>query len=279
MRDVRFVWRWIPPGRFLMGSPADEPGRYDEEGAQREVTLTRGYWLGEAPVTQAQWMAITGGSPSHFQGPSELPVEQVSWLEARSFAATLNELVPGLAAALPTEAQWEHACRAGTTTALPTGGITLRGENDAPELDAIAWYGGNSGNDLEVSNGHDSRKWPQKQYPHREAGAHRVKLKQPNPWGIYDMLGNVWEWCADAWSVVDSSEAQRDPLVKGDDEAGRVVRGGSWSNHARGCRSACRSGDHPGNRRLGLGLRLAAGQELQAAEPQARSAPEGPDRR
>ena len=283
VKGVRFVWRWIPPGRFLMGSPKDEPGRYDDEGPQHTVILTRGYWLGEAPVTQGQWQAVMGKNPSHFQGPAELPVESVTWPECVEFAGRLNDLVPGLGAALPTEAQWEHACRAGSQTPLyktrrTTGEITIRGERNAPELDAIAWYGGNSGNELEVTNGEHSTGWSEKQYPHTKAGTHRVKGKEPNAWGLYDMLGNVWEWCADEWSGY-PAEPQRDPYVSGTAEAGRVVRGGSWVNDARSCRSACRDWGGPDDRWLNLGLRLAAGQEPRAAEPPGAERRLGPDRR
>ena len=199
LNEATFVWRWIPPGTFLMGSPEDEPGRYGDEGPQHRVTISRGFWLGEAPVTQAQWRAITGENPSRFQGPEELPVEQVNWHDSVAFTAKLNERCPRLFAALPTEAQWEYACRAGSTAALYTGGITLKGQCNAPELDPIAWYAGNSGNELEVTNPYDSKDWPEKQYPHTQAGTHRVKQKLPNAWGLYDMLGNVWEWCADGW--------------------------------------------------------------------------------
>ncbi len=272
VNDVRFVWRWICRGSFQMGSPKDEPGRWEAEGPKHKVTLSRGFWLGETPVTQAQWQAVMGENPSYFKGPGELPVEQVTWPECKAFAEKLNALFPGLHSALPTEAQWEYACRAGTETALYTGGITVKGENNAPELDEIAWYGGNSGVDLEVSNGENSKGRPNKQHPHTLAGTHRVKLKKPNAWGLHDMLGNVWEWCADEWdekAYAKRAAGATDPFLDSTDEsAHRVLRGGSWGGRARGCRSACRGGDAPGNRFLFLGLRLAAGQnEPSAAEP------------
>jgi formylglycine-generating enzyme required for sulfatase activity len=277
---VPFVLRWIPPGRFLMGAPEDENGRDDDEGPQHEVTISRGFWMGETPVTQAQWRAVVEAtnakrkakerldpSPSHFKGPPELPVEQVSWDDCRKFCDRFNQLLregPGFG--LPTEAQWEYACRAGTTTALYTGPLTIPGLNNGPELDPVAWYGGNSGQDLEVTNPYDSSDWPEKQYNHQKAGTHRVKLKQPNAWGLYDTLGNVWEWCVDA-KVPYSVEATVDPCANGGEGAFRVVRGGSWSDQARNCRAAIRFDGPPGNHWGNLGFRLAAGQEFQAAEP------------
>ncbi len=277
---VPFVLRWIPPGRFLMGSPEDENGRDDDEGPQHEVTISRGFWMGETPVTQAQWRAVVEATnakrkakerlkpaPSHFKGPPELPVEQVSWDDCRKFCDRFNQLLregPGFG--LPTEAQWEYACRAGTTTALYTGPLTIRGERDGPELDLIAWYGGNSGQDLEVTNPYHSSHWPEKQYNHQKAGTHRVKLKQPNVWGLYDTLGNVWEWCVDA-KVPYSVEARVDPRAKEEKGANRVVRGGSWDYLARDCRAAFRGVRLPGFDWYDLGFRLAAGQEFQAAEP------------
>ena len=283
---VEFVLRWIPPGRFLMGSPPDEPGRWEHEGPQHEVMLTDGFWVGEAPVTQEQWRAVVETAatrekgaaaptspgprlkpgPSLFNGPPTLPVEQVSWTDSVDFSTLLEACLdhsPGFW--LPTEAQWEYACRAGTTTPPYSGGITVLGENNAPELDAIAWYGGNSGVDVEVSNPIDSTKWPEKQFDHSRAATHRVKLKLPNAWGLYDMIGNVWEWCADSWSEY-GAVAVRD---RAPDEAGalRVVRGGSWGVGAQGCRAACRDRGGPGVRGGSLGLRLFAGPAPEAAEP------------
>ena len=102
---------------------------------------------------------------------------------------------------LPSEAQWEYACRAGTETALYSGNLEILGERNAPALDPIAWYGGNSGVDFDLKDGHDSSDWSEKQYPHTRAGTRPVKLKRVNPWGLYDLLGNVWEWTQDPWHV------------------------------------------------------------------------------
>ena len=296
IRAVPFVLRWIPPGRFLMGSPDDEPGRYDWEGPRHEVRITRGFWMGETPVTQAQWRAVIEAAgeqpgllnrlrgrqtlnpgPSYFKGPAELPVEQVSWEDSTLFCRLVDALMPeGPGFRLPTEAQWEFACRAGTDTALYTGAIEIRGESNAPALDPVAWYGGNSGNELEVTNPWDAKGWPDRQYPHNQAGTHRVKLKQPNAAGLYDMLGNVWEWCRDTWDEQEFAkrpEGATDPLVDEGGGAYRVVRGGAWLSQARDCRAAIRSRHHPGLRIGFLGLRLSAGQELQAAEPQGAERP------
>ncbi len=276
---VPFVMRWIPPGRFLMGSPEDETGRFDTEGPQHEVTLTRGYWLGETPVTQAQWRAVVQAAgadpswfqkllgkkgemepePSHFRG-DDLPVEQVDWQQSSVFCRLLSRLLQaslpaGLQFRLPSEAEWEYACRAGTTGAFNDGSACTAPQGKDPALEGLGWFDANS----------DGR-------------THAVKGKPPNSWGLCDMHGNVWEWCADGFTAY-TGDAESDPFVSPKSEARRVVRGGSWDDLARLCRSACRDGFDPGIRWDSLGLRLAAGQELRAAEPQARSAFGGPARR
>ncbi len=252
--------RWIGPGTFTMGSPDSEAGRLDREGLQHEVTLTKGYWLGDTPVTQALWKAVMGGdNPSRFQS-DDRPVEQVSWKDCERFVGRLNELVPGMEARLPTEAEWEHACRAGKQTATWLGDLEILGANNAPLLDEIAWYGGNSGHHFDLEEGAESSGWPEKQYPHTRAGTRPVGQKQPNPFGLYDMLGNVYEWCAD-WYGPYANEPVCDP--RGPDEGSdRVVRGGSWYSHARGVRAALRLWGPPSGRNDYLGFRLARGQVL-----------------
>ncbi|MCA8968005.1 MAG: formylglycine-generating enzyme family protein, partial [Planctomycetes bacterium] len=140
---------------------------------------------------------------------------------------------------LPSEAQWEHACRAGTETAIYTGDLAILGTNNAPALHPIAWYGGNSGVDYDLQNGKDSSGWPEKQYPHTKAGTHPVKLKRANPWGLYDMLGNVWEWCQDDKRNYDKT-TQTNPMGSLDAGSYHVIRGGSWNGLARYMRAAYR---------------------------------------
>jgi formylglycine-generating enzyme required for sulfatase activity len=272
IRSVPFTLRWIPPGSFLMGSPEGEPGRQKNEGPQHRVTISKGYWMAETPVTQAQWRAVVeavygtragGGffspnklnrSPSHYKGPAELPVEQVSWEDSTAYCRLLNALLPdGPGFHLPTEAQWEYACRAGTDTAFNDGsGCTLPSGKD-PALDRLGWFGDNSGSQT-----------------------HPVKQKLANRNGLHDMHGNVWEWCADAWYDY-SAESATNPRHDGEKGANRVLRGGSWVSHARYCRAAYRCGDRPGARWFGPGLRLAAGQEQ--AEPQQKERSDLPERR
>jgi formylglycine-generating enzyme required for sulfatase activity len=232
--------RWIPPGRFLMGSPEDEKGRYDNE-LQHWVTLTKGYWLADAPCTQAEWLAVMGTEPSNFKGPN-LPVEQVSWEECQAFCEKLQLRFPGLQARLPSEAEWEYACRAGTASAFNDGSSCTEPEGKDPTLDKLGWFDQNSGGQT-----HDVR-----------------EKKPPNQWGLHDMHGNVWEWCADGYSEYTADE-QVDP-TGADTGHGRVLRGGSWGNWARNCRSAGRLGGRPDDRFHYLGFRLASGQSEQVSQ-------------
>jgi formylglycine-generating enzyme required for sulfatase activity len=261
--------RWVPAGRFWMGSPPEETrglAREDYERAwfereypRHQVTMSQGFWLFDTPCTQALWEAVTGGNPSRFRSP-ERPVEQVSWEDVQGFLTKINAQVPGLDLMLPTEAQWEHACRAGTDTALYSGPIDILGENKAPALDPIAWYGGNSGVEFEMEEGEDSSGWPEVQHPSPKSGTHPVGRKEPNPWGLYDMLGNVWEWCADGLRDYQDHWTQ-DPMGPLDTGADRVIRGGSWNYEARVCRCACRDRDRPDYRYYDLGFRCARVQE------------------
>lgn len=250
--------RWIPPGRFWMGSPASEAGRLDDEGPRHEVEISRGFWLADTPCTQELWEVVMGSNPSRFKSP-ERPVEQVSWEDCQAFLQRLEARVPGLGGRLPTESEWEYACRAGTDTATWAGDLTLRGANDAPELDEIAWYGGNSGHGYELPEGEGSRDWREKQYPHEQAGTRSVRGRKANPLGLHDMLGNVYEWCADWYGPYDATRAidPAEPLSG----TSRVLRGGSWDSYARYVRAAQRLAPAPGYRNSDIGFRLARGQD------------------
>ena len=273
--------RWIPPGRFMMGAPDNEPGRSEPEGPQHEVTIGTGFWLFDTPVTQALWdVLMEKKNPSRFVHP-ERPVEQVDWFQAGEFTERLSERVPALMFDLPSEAEWEYACRAGTSAATYAGPMEILGANNAPVLDEIAWYGGNSGRDFDLDNGYDTSDWKDKQYPDdKQAGTRIVKQKKPNTFGLYDMLGNVWEWCQDEWhdsyeGAPDDGSAWSGQFSRQDRErrAGRVFRGGSWRDSAQVVRSACRTGYEPSDRGSNLGFRCAGGPvELRQA---ARSAKEG----
>lgn len=256
--DVIQKMRWIPPGSFLMGSPESEAGRLEWEGPQHRVQLTEGFWLGETPCTQALWREVMGENPSRFVSP-ERPVEQVSCEACQDFLEASENLQPGLHWRLPTEAQWEYACRAGTSTATWVGDLEILGERNAPLLDAIAWYGGNSGVDFDLAEGHDSSAWPDRQHAHERAGTRQVKTRKPNPWGLVDMLGNVYEWCEDRSELIHSYPPKERVDPVGNDGTERVIRGGSWDSYARSVRAAYRDALEPGIRLVHLGFRLSRG--------------------
>ena len=225
----------IKAGTFTMGSPEGEKGR-DNDEKQHQVTLTKDYWLGKFEVTQAQWQAVMGNNPSNFKGDNR-PVEKVSWNDAKEFCSKLNEKYAGKLPAgykfdLPTEAQWEYACRAGTTTALNNGTNLTDEKYNCENLAEVAWY----------------------DYQNKENQTHPVGQKRPNNWGLYDMHGNVWEWCRD-WFASYSGDAT-DPVGPSSGSS-RVIRGGSWGSGAECCRSANRYNRSPGDRYYDLGFRLA----------------------
>lgn len=221
-------FKLLPAGTFTMGSPSDELGRRSNE-TQHEVTLTKVFYMMTTEVTQAQWEAVMGSNPSYFSGCPTCPVEQVSWNDVQLYITQMNVRGEGIYS-LPTEAQWEYAARAGSTTAFYNGHIT-KPEGDDPKLDAIGWYSYNS----------DSK-------------THTVGQKSPNAWGLYDMSGNVYEWCQD-WYGSYSSSAVTDPTGPSSGLA-RVLRGGGWGNYARRCRSAFRYYGYPDSRYGYIGFRL-----------------------
>ena len=238
-------FRWIQPGAFTMGSsqaekdaalasvPNSKPEWFAPE-VPHQVTLTQGFWLADSACTQALWQAITGSNPANFKESPQNPVEQVSWDDCQQFLSKLNSRFSEGGFRLPSEAQWEYACRAGTTTAFSFGStITPEQVN----------YDGN--------------------YPFAGAagGLYRrktvpVKSLPPNAWGLYEMHGNVWQWCND-WYGDFSGGAERDPAGPSSGSY-RVHRGGSWRSLARSCRSAFRSWGTPDFRDSNLGFRIAA---------------------
>jgi formylglycine-generating enzyme required for sulfatase activity len=254
-------FRYVPSGTYTIGSPKDEPGRFDDE-KQHQVKLSQGVWLAETEVTQAQWSQLVKEQPWSFKNcGDDCPVENVSWYAAAEFANRLSNreaLAPcyqlagckgGLGGAftcedpplpkldcpgyrLPTEAEWEVAARAGTKTAIYTGGLSWRSDNDAPKLETIAWYGGNS-----------------------EDKSHPVGKKRANAWGFHDLLGNVYEWTGDRFGEYQTGLVA-DPCGPSQGEY-RVFRGGSWYDGAPFLRAADRSGYPPSNRWNYLGFRLA----------------------
>jgi len=253
-KTIGMTFVYIEPGTFMIGSPSDEPGRYNDE-TQHQVTLTKGYFMQTTEVTQGQWKEIMGNNPSYFSScGTNCPVESVLWYDVQDFIEKLNQKESNRTYRLPTEAEWEYAARAGTTTALYNGPIEILGNYNAPALDPIAWYGGNSC--VSYSGGHNCSGWPETQYSCSNCGTHEVAKKQPNSWGLFDMYGNVWEWCSDWYGSYPSSSVT-DPLGASIGSK-RVLRGGAWGNRARNCRSARRGNFIPGDTSDHMGFRLLA---------------------
>jgi formylglycine-generating enzyme required for sulfatase activity len=206
----------IRPGSFLMGD--ERPGGVPVH----KVTLTKGFHLGKHEVTQEQWQAVMGDNPSRSKGPKN-PVEMMTWDDCQGFLKKLTEKHPGQTFRLPTEAEWEYACRAGSTTRYSFGDGAL-GE--------YAWHSGNA-----------------------SRTTHPVGEKKANPWGLYDMHGSVWEWCEDHYGPYQAEE-QTDPTgASGKPGRMRVLRGGSWLNDPELLRSAGRSDGDPGGRSAAIGFR------------------------
>ncbi|MDR3110176.1 MAG: formylglycine-generating enzyme family protein [Planctomycetaceae bacterium] len=234
INGVEYPFRWCPSGTFMMGSPPSEQDRDDDE-TQHQVTLTQGFWMGETAVTQSMWKSVMGNNPSDFKR-DKLPVEQVSWNDCREFIVKLNRLgvaPQGFKFALPTEAQWEYACRAGTATPFSFGSV-LNG--DKANCNGNYPYGTTT-----------KRKNLGKT---TEAG-----LYPANAWGLYDMHGNVCEWCSDWYGDYPAGNVT-DPMGVTDGSI-RVSRGGGWYSSANGCRSAYRGICVPLFRHFSLGLRVS----------------------
>ncbi len=227
------TFAYCPAGTYMMGRTPGDPDSADNEAPQHSVIFTRGFWMTIYPITQKEWTTVMGSNPSRFQGPmygdtENDPVVDVSWDDAQAFLANLNALVPGMDFRLPSESEWEYACRAGTTTRCYWGE-----DPDYKDIAAYAWYKENSGDRT-----HESGK------------------KLPNKWGLYDMGGNVWEW------VQDGNGSYADTPTDGSayEYAGvsfRVWRAGSYATDAASCRSASRAAwmhdDHGDN----VGFRIA----------------------
>lgn len=332
LAGVTFRMRWISAGRFVMGSPEQETGRMKDE-QQHEVVLTEGFWLGETPVTQSLWEAVMDGNPSRFKGGNR-PVETVSYVDCGTFFDRVRQLNGELELGLPTEAQWEYACRAGTSAATWLGASGELGQNKRPLVESIAWYAGNRDMDqlipsperstgthvkvyeiaedlkldsdlvlqkihalgisvknkmskidyayvdqimasllkerqanvveVEVAPGVFKLKRKSEYLPPRlhitppvvghSSGTRAVGTRSANPLGLYDMLGNVWEWCADLYAPYNTGLSVN---PKGPDHGTTLVlRGGSWYAHESNIRAATRNSDMPNSRHNNVGFRL-----------------------
>ncbi|MBI4775262.1 MAG: formylglycine-generating enzyme family protein [Deltaproteobacteria bacterium] len=228
--SLGMAFAYIPPGRFTMGSPERELGRFADE-PRRLVTLTQGFYLQTTEVTQGQWKALMDTNPSFFNTcGDDCPVESVSWDDAQAFIVRLNSLGEGVYR-LPTEAEWEYAARARSALGFANGEVTERYCGLDPNLDSMGWYC----HELELAT-------------------HPVAQKTPNAWGLYDMHGNLREWCLD-WYGAYPTGPVTDPLGPSTGTY-RVLRSGSWSDDATSCRSASRGGLQPNSSDKLVGLRV-----------------------
>ena len=222
----------IEPGSFTMGLAKDELGRSGNDWPLHEVKITRPFYIGKYEVTQAQWESVMGNNPSSFSGRPNHPVEKVRWQTCQKFIKKLNALGQGTFR-LPTEAEWEYACRAGTRTRFSFG-------DSLENADKYMWWEGNN----------------------EPNGTKEVGLKLPNPWGLYDMHGNVQEWCADRWELPRGRGSQIDPQGPSSGASfffvwtNRVFRGGSFGRSAQDCRSSFRSREQSIDFHYSLGFRL-----------------------
>ncbi len=219
--DVRLVLVLCPPGTFAMGGSDKEAGIRSDERPQHPVTLTKGFWIGRYEVTQKQWEAVMGDNPSFHRKGGDYPVEQVSWDDCQAFLKKLSEKT-GVKFRLPTEAEWEYACRAGSSSPY-----------SCKDPETAGWF-----------------------YHDDDHDTHPISCKAPNPWDIHDMHGNVAEWCQDVFSRYTDNHVV-DPKG-GADGHDRVFRGGSAWSLVGDARSACRDYDSPESRLGNVGLRVAA---------------------
>ena len=229
INSVDMVLVPIPAGEFMMGSPESESGRRGNE-TQHEVKITQPFYLSAHEVTQQQYLEVMGNNPEQYARVDDKPVTNVNWHEAVAFYDKLSEQ-EGKDYRLPTEAEWEYACRAGTTTAYSFG-------NDASGLGEHAWHRGNSGQTT-----------------------HPVGEKLPNAWGLYDMHGNVWEWCQDWYGDYGKEKVVTDPTGAASG-VNRVLRGGAFFNRPEFVRAADRTSSQPDNRNRNFGFRLARTYDL-----------------
>ena len=231
---------WIPAGTFTMGSPTNEQDRASNEGPQTTVKITLGFWMSIYPVMQGNYQMLMTNNPSAFPGDLRRPVEKVYWSDATNYCAQLtarelaaNRLPVGYSYRLPTEAEWEYACRAGTTNRFYWGD-----DPDYTNITNYAWYFGNSG-----------------------GLTHPVGQKRPNKWGLYDMNGNVVQWCSDWWQPYLSGGTVTNP-VGPNSSGGHIIRGGSWNYAAKYCRSAERYYDIPSDKSSLVGFRVVLAPSL-----------------
>ena len=245
---VPIIMHKCPAGNFTMGSPDEELGREHDDNSTREspqhqVTITQDYYMGKFEVTQEQYMAVMETNPASFSeyaDSNSRPVERVTWSDANAFCASLTnylsaQLPVGMEFRLPTEAQWEYACRAGTTSSLNNGTNITVSSGNCSNLNLLAWYASISGSQT-----------------------HAVGQKQPNAWGLYDMHGNVWEWCKDRYdkNYYQTCGNCSDP-ENSSSGSHRVLRGGAWGGYPRGCRSANRGNNDPSSSAFNIGFRAA----------------------
>ena len=228
---IRFVW--CPAGGFTMGRHADEGGSMASEDPAHTVTFEKGYWISKFEITQQQWKDVMGFNPSYHQGvgypDADLrPVENVSWTDAQDYIDALNDSYSKLHFRLPSEAEWEYACRAGTATRFYWGEDTK-----TKKIDNFAWYQINSGGQT-----------------------HAVGLKKSNAWHAFDMSGNVWEWVQDTYQATYTGAPADGSAWVVPATTDRCVRGGSWYNNSMVCRSAFRGGQDPDGHYIDYGFRV-----------------------